>query len=438
MTTEAAPKDKAVAAKRKTLPELLGQVDTREMFTRMLGKDADGFQQNIMTVYNSGLREAGCEPESIIAACAISASLGLSILPGLGQSCIVPYKDGDKVVAQWQIMVRGVIQLAHRSGQYKHVNAARVYEGQLLNYDEHKSLVKLRAEKKSDRVQGYYFWFELNSGLSMEFYWSAEKCIEHGLRFSKSFQKGSGKWAEDPEFVKAGSVKKWLAAKEHFLTEGSGADAMSAKTSVKNPLLKWGPLDTKIKETVQLDQAVIGVDGTPKYVDTTAEPAAPAKTYTAPPMTPSGDQPFPAEKIKWARDAAEKLGVSNEQFDAWIAAQPGDEHAKAEAATVAWKKVAAKQATAKDVFSVVETTSTPADNECGFKVSGAATTDFGGNPDCYIIRDTSDPVVKYYTDQEAVFKAAKAAQKDDRVLGVKWIEKPSGKNVVRWITQLAA
>lgn len=438
--TTAAPQDKAVAVKRKTLPELLATADTQKMFREMLGKDADGFMQNMMVVYNSGLKEAGCEPESIVAACAISASLGLSILPGLGQSCVVPYKDGDKIVAQWQIMTRGVIQLAHRSGQYKRVNAARVYEGQLVRYDEHKGIVELRAARKSDKVEGYYFWFELNSGLSMEFYWSAKKCVEHGLRFSKSFQKGNGKWADDPLFVDAGSVKKWLDGKEHLLTEGSGADAMAAKTSVKNPLLKWGPLDTKVKEKISLDQAVIGADGVPKYVDTTSEPAAPAKTYTAPLLTPAGENPVPAEKIAWARRAAGKQGVPAEQFDAWLAQQPGDEFAQAEAATAAWKKVSSMEAKATDVFAVKEKApaepAAPAEKEARLLVGGVSDSEFNGEP-AVCVRDTAEPPRKYFTDSPEIAKAAKAAQKSGKELAVKVVDKPSGKNVFPWITTLA-
>lgn len=434
MTTQAAP-TKSVAKKPRTFPELLNDVNTQEMFKSMLGKDARAFQQNMLTVYNGSKALAECDPESIVAACAVSASINLSILPSLGQSCIVPYREGKDgpMVAQWQIMWKGIVQLAHRSGQYRRINLAHVYEGELIAYDKFKGTVKLdETKKKSGRVQGYYFYFELLTGGISEFYWSAQECVEHGLRYSKSFQKGGGKWAEDPEFAKAGSVNKWLAGKEHFLTEGSGADAMSAKSIVKNELNTWGPMETRIKEIVAQDQAVLGGDGKVKYIDTTAEPAPEPKTYTAPP-TPTGDQPFPAEKITWARDAAGKQGVPAAQFDAWLAQQPGDEAAKAEAATVAWKRVAKKEAKAVDVFKVAPSLE---EHECGFKVSGAATSEFNGEP-AYAIRDTSDPVVKYFTGSEDVFKAAKAAQKDEKVLGVKWVEKEAGDKKFRWITALA-
>lgn len=429
---------KEIAAKRKTLPELLADVDTKKLFESMLGKDADGFQQNIMTVYNSGLKDAGCEPNSIIAACAISASLGLSILPGLGQSCVVPYKDGDSIVAQWQIMTRGVIQLAHRSGQYKRVNASRVYEGQLISYDEHKGLVQLRAERKSDRVQGYYFWFELNTGLTMEFYWSAKKCIEHGFRFSKSFQKGFGKWTEDPEFKAAGGVKKWLDGKDHFLTEGSGADAMSAKTSVKNPLLKWGPLDTKVKEKVNLDQAVIGNDGTPRYVDTTAEPATETRKATPPPTAAKGDKPEPGVRISWCRDDAVKKGVPSERFNDWLLKQTGDQEAVANAAEAEWGRLA-KGLKAGDLTSaqafVVD--GVAGEKEATFRVYSVSDSDLNGEP-MTCIRDTSEPAIKYFTEPggepEKVAKAIKGTEKE---LSVKFVDRPSGKSTANYITKLA-
>lgn len=425
--------DKTLTTKRKTLPELLADPATNQRFTEMLGKDARSFQQNILTVFNAG-QLRNCEPESIIAAAAISASINLSILPSLGHSCIVPYKDKDgSLIAQWQIMWKGLIQLAHRSGQYKKINLARVYDGQLVSYDPFKGTVQLQEKRRSERVQGYYFYFELITGGTFEFYWSAKECIEHGLRYSKSFQAGNGKWTEDEEFTKAGTVKKWLAQPEgqHFLTEGSGADSMSAKTIVKNEVQTWGPLETRIKEIVSFDQAVVAPDGSKRYIDTTAVDeggAATPKTYTTAKL-PDGRDPSPAEKLAWAREASFKQGVSNEQFDAWVAEQPGGDEAKAEAATVAWKKVAAKEAKAVDVFAVTPSGTTK------FKVAFVGTSTFN-DADAYVIKDDEDPPVKYYTNDAEVFEAAKAAKKDGSVFAVKWTEKKAGDKPFRWITAL--
>ena len=437
--TTAAP-NREIAPKRKTLPELLNDDDTQKRFEGMLGKDARSFAQNILTVYNGSKSLQECDPESIIAACAISASIGLSILPSLGHSCVVPYKDGDRKVAQWQLMYKGGIQLAQRSGRYAKINLARVYEGQLVKHDEFKGEVTLDAsKKKSDRVEGYYFFFRLLDGYVHEAYWSAKKCVEHGLRFSKSMQAGNGKWTEDPEFAAAGSVKKWLAGKTHFLTEGSGADAMSAKTPVKIDLLKWGPLETRIKETMSLDQAVIGADGTPRYIDTTAEPTAETSKPTPPPTTNKGEKPAPDVIINWARAAAGKQGVTEAQFDAWLKEQTGDESTKADAAEKAWKRVAAKQATAAEVFAVKTQENNDAEEKTGrFQVSGHATTDVDGDPDWFAIKDSAEPANKYVTKDPAIFEAAKEAKKADKNLNVIWTPKVVGKNTLRLIVRQIA
>lgn len=426
--TTAAPQDKKLDVKRKTLPELLNDENHQKNFTAMLGKDARSFAQNILTVYNGSTSLQQCDPESIIAACAISASINLSILPSLGQSCVVPYKDGDRLVAQWQIQWKGLVALAHRTKLYSKIHLARIYEGQLVHASQIEGEFKFNeGAKKSDRVVGYYFYFKLiGSDEKYAYFWTAKQCIEHGLRYSKSFQKGNGsKWSEDPEYAKAGNVQKWLALPiaQQFLTEGSGADAMSAKTIVKNCLNKWGPLETRIKELAQLDQAVIAPDGTPKYIDTTAEPVS-DKTYTQAP-TPSGQEPSPAEKLLWAKDAAKKQGVSNETFDTWVRQQPGNEAAIAEAATAAWKRVAIKEITATEAFKVKD--------EAEFEVSSVAKTDVGGE-DAWVIKDTADPVVKYFTNQEPIAEAGKIAKADKTKLSVLYEMRGEGKNAYRWIT----
>lgn len=440
MTTQTKP-EKQLAEKRKSLAELLNDDEHTKRFKGLCGTDARSFMQNILAVYNAPKSPlANCEPESIIAAAEISASINLSILPSLGQSCLVPYREGKDgpQLAQWQIMWKGLVQLAHRTGQYSKINLARVYEGQLVRHDEFKGTVELNADlNKSDRVQGYYFYFALKSGATFEFYWSAKKAVEHGLRYSKSFQAGSGKWLEDPAFEKAGGAKKWLAGKEHFLTEGSGADAMSAKTIVKNELNKWGPLETRIKELVQdFDQAVVGPDGKPRFIDTTAEPTgdAPGRTYLPPPAAPKGERPAPADLIAWARDAAKKQGVSNETFDAWLAEQPGDLAEKADAAEKAWKKVAAKQATALETFVLAK--KEPGEKDVAFKVYSVTDSEFEGEP-ATCIRDVSEPPVKRFTTDTAIIDAAKAAKESGATVAAKAVEKKSGKNTFDWLTRLA-
>lgn len=433
MTTEAPKKDeKALATKRKTLPELLNDEDHKTRLAGILGKDARSFAQNILTVYNGSKSLQECEPESIIAACEISASINLSILPSLGHSCVVPYQDGDRLVAQWQIMWKGLIQLAHRSGQYKKVHMAHVYEGELKAYDRFKNVIDLTGKKISGRVQGYYFYFELLTGGVFEFYWSALECIEHGLRYSKSFQKGKGKWTEDPAFAEAGSVKKWIAGKSHFLTEGSGADAMCAKTIVKNELQTWGPLETRIKELVANDQAVIGVDGAPKYIDTTAEPAGETQAPTPPPTGGKDQKPPAGDRIAWVRADVVKKGIEIGRFDAWLGAQEGDQEVVATAAEKEWQRLA-KAIKAGEKYEAF----LASNKVVTFKVASVAESEFENEENVVCIRDDQEPPTKRYTNVPEVIKAARAAQKISGPMAAHADERKSGKNTFDWLTKLA-
>lgn len=85
---------------------------------------------------------------------------------------------------------------------------------------------------------------------------------------------------------------------------------------------------------------------------------------------------------------------------------------------------------------VVPQTDKPVGDVIELQVSGAATTDFDGNPDCFVIRDRSEPAIKYYSDSEAYFTLAKAAKESGAKLAGIWTEKPSGKTKVRWLLAL--
>ena len=349
------PTGKEIATKPKTLPELLGTIDVKKQFEDMLGRNANAFLAGVMAMYNHNEALAQCDPQDVLRQCAISASTGLSLVPGFGQSCVVPYKDNKtgRMIPTWQIEAKGIIQLALRSNQYRDLNLARVFEGQLVEYDEHRGRVTLRKEKKSDRVEGYFLVFELLSGLHKEFYWSARRAVEHGYRYSQSFKNGKGKWMEDPE-LKNG-LKKWSG----FLTLGSGTDDMAAKTPIKIELQRWGVIETSAREILAKDHSYTAPDGKTVYVDTTAEPTDPG---TAAPAE------MPKRKSDKAAEPAPESGTETDKKD----------------------KTAGP--TQQDII-----------------VASLATTNMDGKP-VTVIREEGDKPQKYYTDDAGLIEAAKKSK----------------------------
>jgi recombination protein RecT len=83
-----------------------------------------------------------CKPSSILNAAGIACSVGLEFNNPLGQSAIIPYDNRRQVdgqwktvkEAQWQLMYRGGITLALRSGKVAHVSAEVVTKHDEFDY----------------------------------------------------------------------------------------------------------------------------------------------------------------------------------------------------------------------------------------------------------------------------------------------------------------
>jgi recombination protein RecT len=282
------------------LRQMLSQDNIKKRFSEVLGERRGAqFSSSLLSVVNGSKQLSKCKPETIISAAAQAAALDLSILPAIGQAAVVPY--GDE--AGFQLMVRGVVQLAIRSKKYEKIVIAEVYEGQLKKWDRFKREIELDEEgKKSDKVVGFYFYFRLLSGQVHQNYWTVQDCVNHGWKFSKSFRLyGSGLWMDDSVMPTKGTGKNLRADIKKFpgyCTMNSGLFRMCAKTVVKNEINRWGPMSSIMEEAFASDQAVIREDGTRDYVDTTAEPTPEPQSIPEPEAadkTPDDTPPPPVE-----------------------------------------------------------------------------------------------------------------------------------------------
>lgn len=196
----------------------------------MLGQKAQGFATSVLSVVNNNKLLQNASPSSVYSSAMVAASLDLPINPNLGFAAIVPYGK----VAQFQIMTRGLLQLAIRSGQYTRITNAIVHKGELVKYDPFTDDYQFDASKKeSDEVIGFMAYFRTVNGYEKYFYMTKEQAIAHGKRYSKSFN--NGVWKEDPE-------------------------AMCLKTVLKLLLSKYGILSIEMQRAIKFDQGVIRGD----------------------------------------------------------------------------------------------------------------------------------------------------------------------------------
>lgn len=210
-----------------TIKTLLAQENVKKRFEEILGKKAQGFISSVINVAQNNNLLAKAEPQTILSAAVVAATLDLPIDPNLGFSYIVPYSNK----AQFQMGYRGFIQLALRSGQYQKMNVVPVYENQFKSYN------KLTEELDADfsltgegEVKGYAAYFKLLNGFEKTAFFYKEDLLAHGKRYSKSFN--NGPWQ-------------------------THTDEMCMKTAIKLTLSKWGILSIEMQTAIRVDQGVI-------------------------------------------------------------------------------------------------------------------------------------------------------------------------------------
>lgn len=222
--------------------------DNKEIVARMesmLGDKAEGFKNSIINVMGNNKLLEQANPDSIIRAAMVAATLDLPIDPNLGFAAIVPYKNKGQSEAQFQIMYRGLTQLAIRSGQYANINATEIYEDELVSYNPFKSTIELKPGemrgKPDGKVIGFYAYFKLQNGFEKELYMTADEMEKHAATYSKSYQSDKSKGY---------SSSKWT----------TDFNAMGKKTVLKLLLSKYGILSIQMQKAQQFDQAILRGD----------------------------------------------------------------------------------------------------------------------------------------------------------------------------------
>jgi recombination protein RecT len=204
----------------------------RRRFEEVLGKKAAGFVSSVISAVKGNDKLKSCNPESVISAAMIAATLDLPINQSLGFAHIVPY-NGQ---AQFQIGWKGLNQLALRSGQFARQNASPVYEGQLVKWDNITGDFHYDLDKKeSDKIIGYVSYFRLINGYERFLYMTIEEIIAHAKKYSKSFNSPSGAWTTNREAMCLKTVHKLNLSKWAPMTQDMELALMCDQATVKNP-----------------------------------------------------------------------------------------------------------------------------------------------------------------------------------------------------------
>ena len=137
-----APKNNQLATVA-SIKGMLARDDIKTRFNDILGKKSSQFMASLVNVVAASPQLKASEPNSIMAAAFVAASFDLPIDSNLGFSAIVPFNKKTCINGQWvkqslaqfQMMYKGYIQLAIRSGEYEKMNCAEVYADELVSYN---------------------------------------------------------------------------------------------------------------------------------------------------------------------------------------------------------------------------------------------------------------------------------------------------------------
>lgn len=257
--------------KKTTVKALATNPEVVNRFAEVLGKEkAYQFLANVITVVNTNKSLQECNPRAVMGCAMAAAALNLDVVPGLGFAAIVPYstnmprkdasgkfildENGNKIwdkvsVPQFQIMTRGFVQLAQRSGLVQTINVTDIYEDELVNYNRLTGEIQIRDviggmrdKGQESKVVGYACYVRLINGFEKTEYWTVEKIRNHANRYSQAYQfdvknhKSSSPWS-------------------------TNFQAMATKTVLKDTISKWIPMSTQMMFAKQADQSSFnGID----------------------------------------------------------------------------------------------------------------------------------------------------------------------------------
>lgn len=232
---------------------LMKTKDVKSRFNMALGEKAPQFMISIINAVASNNRLKYCNPNSIMAAAMVAASIDLPVDSNLGFSALVPYNN----ICQFQMMYKGYIQLAIRTGAYEKMNCAEVYGDELEMYNpitgeciftEDFSSCKDRKTNDLNKVVGYYAWFRLKSGFVKELYMSKAEITEHAKKYSSAYRK---------DLYEKTRTSQWSI----------NFDTMAKKTVLKLLLSRWGVLSVNMQRAIEADQKTFDANGNGSYGD---------------------------------------------------------------------------------------------------------------------------------------------------------------------------
>lgn len=238
----------------------INEDEVQQRIMDAVGKNPGTFVTSVLELFSGDPYLQRCDPKRVIWECLKAASLRLPISKALGFAFVIAYKQRTKFTVQnpdgsyrekwddvytptFQIGYKGLIQLAMRTGQYRTINADAVYEGELRKGSKLTGIYDFDGERKSDKVIGYFCYFELLNGFSKTLYMSVEAMAAHAKQYSKAL---SGKEVTVESLLNLANLPMAADSNKNLGWLGN-FHGMAIKTTIRNLLSKYGYLSVEME-----------------------------------------------------------------------------------------------------------------------------------------------------------------------------------------------
>ena len=191
----------------REIAKALPSVITPERFARMA-----------TTAVTQNPALATCTPQSFIGAMLTAAQLGLEPNTPLGQAYLIPYGSN----CQFQLGYRGLIELAHRSGDIKSIEAHVVYANDEFDFEfglDPKLKHKPAKRDRGDATWVYAVYHTKEGGYGFEVM-SVDDINRHKAKYSKAKNSPwDTAWDEMAKKTVIKKVLKYAPLKTEFVRE---------------------------------------------------------------------------------------------------------------------------------------------------------------------------------------------------------------------------
>lgn len=187
-----------------------------------------------LTAFRANPKMKEADPNTFLAAVMQSAQLGLEPNSPLGEAYMIPRKNHHtgRMEVTFQIGYRGILKMAHNTGQYHSIYAEAVYKEDKFEHELglHKKLRHVPDDLPTGEPIYYYAVYHLTNGGYDFRVWSTKKIKLHAQRFSKALGKTSSPWR-------------------------TNFDSMAKKTVLLD-LLKFAPKSIELSNNLAMDNTV--------------------------------------------------------------------------------------------------------------------------------------------------------------------------------------